>query len=194
MSHGFVFEDLDLTVIFIPKSASCSMWLAVLEKDPQGHERLVHIDRIETSRSVAMWRHPTERSWSCYKFMKKYLTVSPYEEEESNPDCWAPGHHRSRYYPRTDFLWDEYLHALAKNRKNPRMWGPLVPQVEYCLAAPGLTMVPWDFPRMNEIVGIEIPHSNQGKDQSPVPDITPEMQYHLNLVYGADYRIWESIA
>ncbi len=181
--------ELDITVVPITKSASGSVVVAVEPVCPE--PTWVYLDRIKTRRAVAMFRHPTERAWSAYKFIQGYATIS---EEESTREPGRGDSRHDRYYPRTDQPWDAFLHTLAENYLNPHLWGVFLPQHEFCKCPDITTMVPWDFPRMSEILGREIPRANKGKDRSPTPDITPEMQYHLNIVYGADYRIWESIA
>jgi hypothetical protein len=138
-----------------------------------------------------MWRHPTERAWSAYKFIKDCETISQYEMARESGGATS---RHDKYWPRHDKPWDEFLHTLANTYLNPNLWGMFIPQNEFCTSAVSYTFVPWDFPRMSEIIQREIPRANKGKDQSPVPDITPEMQYHLNTVYGTDYRIWEQIA
>jgi hypothetical protein len=54
-------------------------------------------------------------------------------------------------------------------------------------------LIPWDFPRVSELLGIELGWLNKSVKDSALPDITPEMQYHLDLVYETDYQLWELI-
>ena len=113
---------LDLTVIPITKSASGSVLVAVF--DISDEPTWVHFDKITTSRAVAMWRHPTERAWSAYKFSQEYEVVPAQD---------------SMYYPRNDVPWDEervldrfellYEAGLVEEarrdgRRNAEIWQP----------------------------------------------------------------------
>lgn len=190
MRGAIALPSLGLTVPLIPKSASSSVLLALAEGHPGCLDRQYHCDHPPTSQMVVLWREPTERAWSAYKFAQKYQEISMEEEHRGrlSPD------HQEHYYPPTSLPWDAFLHELARNRGNHYMVGPLQPQSEYCKGSAKYIIIPWDFKEMANFIEVaEIPHANQGKNQKPLPDITPEMQYHLDLVYGADYRIWELI-
>ena len=187
MNAAFVLPDADITIALIPKSASSSVLTAL-----HTHSlRYSHVDAITTSRAGALWRHPTERAWSAYKYIRRHAVISL--EELLRKDLTEP--HDEHYYPRHDLPYDEFLHTLAENRDNPHIMGPLCQQSEYCKSGVPYTLVPWDFEKMALLIGVgEIPHKNPGVDSTPMPDITPEMQYHLTLAYEDDYRIWEQIA
>jgi len=137
-----------------------------------------------------MWRHPTERAWSAYKFIREYETIS---HEEDMRDELTVGHNE-RYYPRNDLPWDEHLYTLSFSWLNPYLWGPFIPQNEFCKYPKITTMIPWDFPRMSAMIEQKIPQVHMCEDRAPVPDITSEMQAHLHLIYGKDYQVWDSIA
>jgi hypothetical protein len=74
------------------------------------------------------------------------------------------------------------------------MLGGLLPQHEYCTTQADYTIIPWDFKAMAALLEVdEMPRINVGLDTTPMPEITPEMQKSLNIVYGGDYRIWDLI-
>jgi len=173
----------DLTYIPTPKCASSSGIEAITLKWPKLYKEIYHVDRIKTTYAVSMWREPTERAWSAYKYTCARL-----------PLHWSEWNDGKRYFPDTSVPWDEFLHEFARNSHRENLLLTLIPQNEFCKGTAKHIMVPWDFERLANILTVpEILHSNPGKNPAPMPDITTEMQFHLNIIYGADYRIWELI-
>jgi len=152
----------------------------MFKRYPDAVKNLQHCDFLTTSRAVSLWREPTERAWSAYRYMQVQY-----------PCLWDDVY--LHWWPDPRKEWDAYLAELADNRHRTDWSGVLTPQSEFTKGKAEHTRVPWDFGRMAEILDVEgFGHSNASTTLAQ-PDITPEMQYHLNLVYGTDYRIWEQI-
>ncbi len=173
----------DLTFVPTPKNASSAIIEALCRKWPELYKDICHVDRLSTPCAVSMWREPTARAWSAYKYICSRLPL-PWQD-------FADG---LSYFPDTSLPWDEFLYELAQNCYRERLMLPLIPQNEFCKGRAKHIMVPWDFERLAQILTVPaILHSNAGKDPRPMPDVTPEMQFHLDIVYGADYRLWEML-
>lgn len=189
MDNALTLDQKDLTVILIPKSASSSLLNAAYAADSTCVEKQSHVDRPCMPNSVALWREPTARAWSAYKFLQQAYTpvCKAVQHQTEWSDC------SEHYFPRTDVPYDEFLYELARTRDRAGMIGPLTPQHEYCKGKANLEMVPWDFDRMAEVLGVAIPRDNPGQNRTPMPDLTSEMEQHLRITYGADYIIWDLI-
>lgn len=178
-SECAVLPDLGLTYVPISKSGSSSvlrlLWDAGISHKGPGADQV-------TTPAVAMLREPGARAWSAYRMLDKY---GPTMYGDPTMD-WS-------WHPNPCNSYAEFLAELADNADHPSLQGGLMRQTEYLCSPVEYTLVKWDFERLGEILGLTLPHLNKGTNV-PKPDITPEMQYHLDLIYGADYKLWESIA
>ena len=196
MQSGVVFERQDFTYVPIAKNGSSSILKTLWESSPEFHPstlRSVMSDAITTSTAVVMLREPTSRAWSAYSMMRRHPSM--YGESSDKPQAW---------YPDNQLSWDEWLHELLKNRFHNHLSATMIPQHEYLCSPVKYEYIAWDFKAMGERLGVELPHINsagqkwqqRGEPEGhapPMPDITPEMRYNLQIVYGADYRIWELV-
>lgn len=177
-----VLPDKDLTYVPITKNASSSILAALWAAgaDPQQGKSVAE---ISTSKAVTLLRHPTKRAWSAYNYLKL-----------RRPPTWLSDLENEPWYPPLNTSWAEFLAALAQERDRLDMSGALVSQVEHLCSSVEYIYVPWDFVQLEAILGCALGHRNASSELGPMPDVTPEMQQHLNLIYGEDYQLWEANA
>jgi len=180
MNAGVRLLDRDLTFVPIAKCGSSSVLKTIWEsKIPQENE--IWCDQVKTD-AVVMLREPSLRAWSGYNMMSTRSESANF----SDPD--------KPYYPDITLAWDEWLDVLVRNRFHQVMTATLIPQSEYLCSPVSYEFVAWDFKALGERLGFEFPRINQMKVPLPMPDITPEMQRNLRILYGADYQLWELTA
>jgi hypothetical protein len=183
MNNCVVLPTLDLTFVPIAKCASSSILTALYEKYGSADETIRgHCDDIRTKTAVAFFRNPTERLWSAYRYERRRLMPDYIPES------------RDHWYPSFSGSFTDFVAELAANRLHPDLMGAFLPQTEYCKGRANYIFIPWDFKELANMLEVSsIGKINEGKNTEPMPDITPEIDYNLRLIYGADYRIWELI-
>ena len=174
-------EALNLTFVPVSKVGSCSLLLALWEKYPEAPRR-INSDEL-TSPAVAMLRQPTERAWSSYLWHRR----------PSKGAIGPPNPEFDNFHPDPNLAFAEWLRELAM-RSVDETWAPSVaPQTEFLTSDVSYTLIPWDFAALGRLLHVQFGHENKRQVSDEMPDITPEMQYHLNIIYGADYQLWDSI-
>ena len=193
--HSVVaFPGRDLSFVPIAKNGSSSIlktiWLSDLE-----FVRELMCDAVPTSTALTMLRNPTQRAWSAYRMMRRHPSMYGELEGQGREFPW---------YPDNTLPWDEWLDALVKDRFHSHLSATMIPQSEYLCSPVRYEYIAWDFKAMADRLDIELPRINAAEQQwqqrgelegnaPTMPDITPEMQRNLQIIYAADYRIWDLI-
>jgi hypothetical protein len=195
MHSGVAFPQRGFTYVPIAKNGSSSILKTIWESDLD-HDRHVWCDAIPTSTALVMLRDPTKRAWSAYNMLRT--------DESMHCEVLDGADREFAWYPSWKFPWDEWLDALAKDRFHSHMSATIIPQSEYLCSPVKYEYIAWDFKAMADRLGLELPRINSAgqkwqqrgepEGHAPtMPDITPEMQRNLQIIYAADYRIWDLI-
>lgn len=165
----------------IPKNASTTILRPLWRKHPGTAKDYRTADSL-AGHIVAMFRHPTERAWSTYLQYRR-----------PSRGAITADHPEYNWHPDPRLSWDRWLQAIAIGGPTRPLWdGYILPQVWF-LKGMAVDIVPWDFQAIEEKLHIRLGHDNKRQVDQSTPDITREMQYHLELIYSADYNIWEQI-
>lgn len=194
--------EIETVIILVPRTGSGSLRRAVAKRYPQSMQIYRHMEAdgiphgYDRWRKIGVVRHPVERLWSLYKFMKTYSNSSVH-----HPDYIAKLR-RSAGVPFDDWLihnetafTDPYdlhdpnlfrpyftvLHSMAENRKSA-----------FIYLRPDLGTEVYRFQHLHRLareldLAATFGHENQTSEDRP-PPLTLEAQGYIRRAFAWDFE------
>ena len=78
----------------------------------------------------------------------------------------------------------------------PESSASLKPQISWTPDGPDSPIyvtVPWNFPAMEKLLGVELGHINKRQRDVEMPPLTAEMEHKIEQLYSDDIWIWENL-
>ncbi|MEM8553007.1 MAG: hypothetical protein AAGF45_11560 [Pseudomonadota bacterium] len=194
--------DLSTVVILTPRTGSGSLRRAILAKYPNAMQIYRHMEAdgvpagYDTWRKVGVVRHPVERLWSLFNFLKtldgphdpafiaamrqsvrrdfsdwllnnEVVFTSPYDRTT-----------RGRFFPAYCVR-----HPVPENRKSQAMY-----------IRPDLGTKWWPFSRVGDLareLGVVLDERHNQTNCHPVPLLTPDASDYVARVHAWDFRAYK---
>lgn len=190
-------------VILTPRTGSGSLRRAILAKYPKAMQIYRHMEAdgvpagYDTWRRVGVVRHPVERLWSLYNFLKTldgehdptFIATMRASVDRDFSD-WIVNNDVvfTSPYDRAGLgrFWPAFCvrHPVPENRKS-----------QWVYIRPDLGTEWWSFSRINELaedLGVDLPFSASERhnrtDAGPYPLITPEAADHVSRFHEWDFK------
>ncbi|NGO50487.1 hypothetical protein [Allomesorhizobium camelthorni] len=190
--------EISTVLILVPRTGSGSLRRAIAAAYPQSVLIYRHMEAdgvpagYDRWRRVGVVRHPVERLWSLYKFMRNFAGdhdpayVASMRDSAKRPFCeWLTQNQtvftspydsagRGRYWPQFTVR-----HPLPENRKS---------QFVYLRPDLGTEIVPYE--KVGDLAAqlfIALDRHNQ-TTATPPPPLTPEAADHVSRVFAWDFE------
>jgi hypothetical protein len=192
-----IIPELETVVILVPRTGSGSLKNAVLARYPKAFSPYRHMEAdgvphgYDRWRRIGVVRHPVERLWSLYKFLRDFggryepayiaaMRASvgrPFSDWVLNNQVVFSNPYDSAGEGR---FWPQYavLHSLPENRKS-----------QFVYLRPDLGTEVRQFSEVTSLaadLGVALPSINVTKPD-PVPDLSPEATHFVARCFRWDF-------
>lgn len=191
--------ELQRVLILVPRTGSGSLRRAIMAKYPKAMLVYRHMEADGVPAGYDYWpkvgvvRHPVDRLWSLYKFLKDFdgehdpaYINAMRESVGMSFSEWILGNQTvfTSPYDRAGLgrYWPQYTvrHPLPENAKS---------QFVYLRPDLGTEIVLFNnLARLHEALGVEVERTHNATSSEPAPPLTPQADAYVRRVFAWDFQ------